>query len=216
MFKKTQCIMLSSIKEAKILFNPSNNKLTTRPREWSIEDCITIGYQTNDLYFLSDEEIKEVGVYGYLNGEIGYTIKQYDKLCFHIPSKNGRGSLTFPYPRNFKDEVFKIIISTDKSLGLPRPSDSFIKKYCELGGINEAMVEYNENKTQYRNGINIQLYLKIAPDNTITIKAVKDSWNREEMIEFAKKAYDEGYENGYDGADYAGGKYRNEWIEENL
>lgn len=79
----------------------------------------------------------------------------------------------------------RIIASTNPSLNLPRPSDSFIKKYCELGGIDEVMVEYNElvDETQndwFGNAPIIQK-LKVAPDNTITIKKIKESWSREEV-----------------------------------
>jgi len=54
--------------------------------------------------------------------------------------------------------------------------------------------------------------LKIAPDNTITIRSVKDSWNSEEVTTLIRRAFVE-----------VEGKYIidtplkiNKWIEENL
>lgn len=195
MFKKTKVVMLPNTKEAIILFNPSNNKLTVRSKHWSVEDCITIGYQTNDLYFLSDEDIKE-GDWCIYNGLV-------------------HQATNYLHKSNQMPHTGKIIASTDKSLGLPRPSDSFIKKYCELGGIEYVNVEYENIQTTNDKG-NIWIdghKLKVAPDNTVTIKAVKDSWNREEMIEFAKKAYDAG---SFDNTNSMINLTFDKWIEENL
>lgn len=68
---------------------------------------------------------------------------------------------------------------------LPRPSNDFLKKYCELGGIDEVLVEYELVEVR-GNGIDLgekdYYKLKVAPDNTITIKPFKDSWSREEVI----------------------------------
>lgn len=183
------------------------------------------------LYILSSEEIKEENVYGIFNNEIGYTIKQRDVLCFHIPAKNGRGSFTFPYPRNFKNDVKKIIATTDSSLfsdtirgeifalvtKFPRPSDDFIKAFVEeQGKIYKVLVEYIYKEglgsaTTDINNNRLGDKLKIAPDNTITIKPFEEkaSWNKEEVIEILKK-FD------IEMGDTHGPTTRNKWIEENL
>jgi hypothetical protein len=81
--------------------------------------------------------------------------------------------------------------------GLPKPSQSFINKYIEKYNkgeiINEIMVEYEEEKYRpgvvdcgsddlWDSGYNEPDVLKVnSKDNTITIKAVKESWNRAEV-----------------------------------
>ena len=100
----------------------------------------------------------------------------------------------------------KIIATTDKSLGLsdvgkqgystdefnpilPQPSESFIKEYIESYNkgevVKDVMVEYDResviganDKPQYTN--NHILYVN-PKDNTITIKKIKDNWDREEV-----------------------------------
>lgn len=80
----------------------------------------------------------------------------------------------------------KIISSTDESLGLPKPSDSFISKYIEEynkgNTITNIWVEYedqgyydaiDEDKTWVENW-----QLKVDSNNTITIKKIKDSYSR--------------------------------------
>ena len=107
-----------------------------------------------------------------------------------------QGKYFFKTENGFRE----IIASTDPSLNLPKPSDLFIKKYCELGSIDEAMVEYETVQTtkkedyQYQNGnsnLKYETVLKVAPDNTITIKMIKDSWTREEVIELMRKAWNQ-------------------------
>lgn len=88
------------------------------------------------LYILSDEEITE----------------KFEGFCIDDKGfiRHGMSDL---YTLSLSK---KIIASTDESLGLPRPSDSFIKKYCEKGGIDEVMVEYElitENICAHCNGI---------------------------------------------------------------
>lgn len=168
-FKKTQVVMLSTEdKTASILYYKSNKHSSIRyfPSEyWSNNDL----YKQH-LYFLSDE----------------MPIKGDYILCY-----GADGDVDIPKVLKYTGEelgIIKIIASTDKSLGLPRPSDSFIKKYCELGGIEYVMVEYIDTDLKTFNGDEFEniLNLKVAPDNTITIKSIKDSWNREEVIKIVK------------------------------
>lgn len=56
--------------------------------------------------------------------------------------------------KSYKDGCEKIIATTDESLGLPRPSDEFIKQYCELNDIDKVLVEYDEELIITQNGIN--------------------------------------------------------------
>lgn len=156
------------------------------------------GYQIpHQLYILSNEEIKIgdwVAVFGcggddhfpelpskicqFTGDELGVAkiIATTDKLKFRDHNKEQNGAYV-PY-------------SLEESY-LPNPSYSFIKKYCELDGIDEVMIEYENiqttTKDQYAAGKSLNYIdkLKVAPDNTITIKPIKNNWTREELVEFA-------------------------------
>lgn len=157
-FKKSKVIMLSTEKASKIGKNRNTNHL------YYFDPVVA--HEGQYLCFLSDEEIKG------------------DNWCYNIKDNSIFQAIwILKAPENFR----KIIASTDPSLNLPRPSDSFIKKYCELGGIENVMVEYEEFVSQVDQLC--YLRLKVAPDNSITIKGVKNMWNREEVIELMRKAW---------------------------
>ena len=139
----------------------------------------------NNLYFTSEEEIREGDYYYSLTADAWF--------------KQGRLSFTNPNERLCK----KIIASTDPSLGLPQPSTSFIEKYISEYNngniIEKVMVEYLKIHVGWEpdysfedEGIEgsketYQFLPKVSKDNTITISKVKDSWSREEVIEFAER-----------------------------
>ena len=111
------------------------------------------------------------------------------------------------------DNCKKIIATTDSSLWrpshkyasdvilLPQPSQQFINKYIEEYNrgnmITDVLIEYEliSNEEYFGNTVNpdddvpyFDERLKInSKDNTITIKKVKDSYSREEVIEFGNK-----------------------------
>ena len=150
------------------------------------------------LYITSDDEIKD-GDWCIMFDSIGNifsTPQQYKPKEGHI----------------LNDGLKKIIATTDSSLmhlsnngrvgyNLPQPSQSFIKKYCELGGnIDKVLVEYESKGCILKNGVcadyltdeckdeGYRCYkLKTDSHNTITIKPVKDSWTREEVIDLLKQ-----------------------------
>ena len=138
------------------------------------------------LYFLSDDEIKERDIVKIPCG-IGRVKELHYKLGNDNPSyivedliilslRYGQKENEFQTNSFRFEDVKKIIASTDESLKLPRPSNEFIKKYCELGGIDEVLVEY---KCSYEDcnmfgchkyeGCHLIQQLKVAPDNTISI-----------------------------------------------
>ena len=146
----------------------------------------------NNLYFTSEEEIREGDYYYSLTADAWF--------------KQGRLSFTNPNERLCK----KIIASTDPSLGLPQPSTSFIEKYISeynKGNIIEkVLVDYYKGHINvYKESIPIDCKvgyfnefgefegLKISKDNTIIISKVKDSWSREEVIALIDEAYQLGY-----------------------
>lgn len=149
------------------------------------------------LYVISNDEKLESGDWFIVN-DIVHKCIGVNKVSEDIESNNG---LCYD-----KTKCKKIIAPTDSSLTkvvingdfpvdgipLPKPSQSFIEKYIECYNkgeiIDDVMVEYewdkpfmsvNEDEEMVEN---YPLNLKINPkDNTITIKKIKNSWNREEL-----------------------------------
>lgn len=143
------------------------------------------GYKPQYLYFLSNEEIKDGDWYMYwlISEEKEYKIAQ----C--------RGGILPKCPKA------KIIATTDKELRItkeyrpeafqhikyPRPSNEFLRVYCEKDGIDKVLVEVekvtgycDDNYPMTSTGdIWVPNKLKIAPDNTITIKPIekKNHWD---------------------------------------
>lgn len=115
------------------------------------------------LYFLSDDEIKEKD-WIFANQGVHKVIDlKKDNYPYGTNNKNGD---KIYHHKNWK----KIIATTNEELNLPRPSNEFLKKYCELGGINKVLVEYDCDHSQMPNKV-IDV-LKVAPDNTINIKFI--------------------------------------------
>lgn len=113
------------------------------------------------------------------------------------------------------NNMLKVIATTNESLNLPRPSKEFIIKFAKKNGnISEILVEYEtlkrvESSTNYElddiineDGEKIASIdrfeffklttLKIAKDNTITIRKIKSEFTREEVLILLEKAYDFG------------------------
>ena len=96
-----------------------------------------------------------------------------------------RASREFARDTPAGEDAFKIVATTDTSLGLPHPSQAFIQKYCELGGIDEVDIELKSSDLDYFFGD-----LKVDPiHNTVTIHSIKDSWNREEVEKLLELAW---------------------------
>ena len=100
---------------------------------------------------------------------------------------------------------------------LPKPSQSFIEKYIEKYNkgeqITDVLVEYWAHTEEHPQ-------LKINPkDNTITIKPVKDSWNREEVVQLASNAFRAGHARGFSGYPMTENWTKqtlDDWIKQNL
>ena len=175
---------------------------------WHDKPIISTKIGNGELYITSDEEIKE--------GEYGLDIRD-NKIfkCERVLSNHyEQGVLQFQ-----KSYCKKIIAITDTSLGLPQLPQQFIEKYIEEYNkgnvITKVMVEY----VQVPNSVFIQvleapyIQLKINSDNTINIKPIKNSWNREEHIANIKafaKEFVANTDTAYKQADI------DKWIENNL
>ncbi len=80
----------------------------------------------------------------------------------------------------------KVVSSSDEEYNLPTTSEKFLimlvnnRNNFNEEDLKDILVEYNSDGT-----------IRIKPDNTITIKKVRENWDREEFIEiinlFAKK-----------------------------
>lgn len=192
-------------------------------------------WEPQHLYIISDEEIKE-GDYFLSNlNEILKCTKREDKFVWYekltVP---GVSKVAQPFSIHINLKPKKIIAATDQELRikssirnsneldmnygklefiLPQPSESFIEKYVteyNKGNIiTHVMVEYDwyGHPDDYNNPHGIKL--KINPkDNTITIRKLKDSWNREEVISLLDK-----YLIDITNKDI---KSHSKWLEENL
>ena len=172
-FKKAEVIMLPTNKPSKL-----GNLATYKGKSLAkvIKEGVNLKNTTVqfwNLYIISDDEIKE--------GDWCYDLKNNCTLQAKSSYEGMR--------------IKKIIATTDTSLNLPQPSQQFIEKYIEEYNrgnvITDVLVEYNcgDNhcslfgcqkhlgcKNESIQSIKINL-----KDNTITIKKVKDSWNREEV-----------------------------------
>ncbi len=208
MLKKIQIIMLPTKEEVK------NNGLYYAGDKYKLQYCdpfpnaasFELGYHKHELYFLSDEEIKEGDWYvhtGITHNE--KEIYRYIYYCIKNTRKiEGRDEL-------FVDGMFakdckKIIATTDNSLTiknhpkgqqmylLPKPSqfflEVFVKEYNKGNKIEWVNVNYEQGE-RYTDpecpigigGGYFNSTLKVNPkDNTISIKQIKESWNREEVI----------------------------------
>ena len=218
-FKKTKVVMLSTNKKAKfndLVIHPIDGLLV----QFKHQNCTEVA---QNLYFLSDEEIKE--------GDWILNNLLEDKRPIQVTKELLEDGL-------LKDDK-KIIATTDKSLFtetksigytedrarvfygkeyLPQPSQSFIEKfveeYNEGNVITEVMVEYETITKRYGScsigeGVTMNVeQLKVSKDNTITIRKVKDSWNRDEVEEKIRKG-------AYVLLNGSIGDF-DKWIEENL
>jgi hypothetical protein len=168
MYKKCKLVMLTSNEKACIQIGENTKKLyyVKEPNMFP---------NPQYLYIISDEEIKEDNWWMYIDLQ---------------------GTPLFPNQDNDvveHNDLDKLIIASTDNLNLPQPSQSFIDKYIEEYNkgniITDVMVEYEEMIQVTRDDIldskNIAPHFwqpKInSKDNTITIKKVKDSWNRDEV-----------------------------------
>ena len=133
-------------------------------------------FKTQHLYILSDEEIK-VGDW-------------YFDECLDKPRKCITDNKEYwAVRKNYK----KIIATTDKSLELPEPPpefiDKFIREYNKGNVIQNVMVEYDayNRSTTWEYDESEIIELKVDKNNYITITREKESWSREEVIEFVYK-----------------------------
>lgn len=203
--KECKVVMLPTNEKSHIYYTKSINKLgyvTGHNKEDLKQFLNQNNTQNQHLYILSNEEIKK--------GDWCYSIcNQYNwKYTGDILEIDSL-------------ELYKIIASTDPLLNLPKPSQSFIKKYCKSNGeIDKVMVEYYQqyyhsindedngtnswtkiskeefeiksSKRDYFDEFDFNEWLKTNSKNEVSISPIKNSWNREEIEVLCRKAYNQG------------------------
>jgi len=126
------------------------------------------------LYVLSDEKISGKGFRVDLKR---MSIGVIDDDHYYNNPKNGK----------FK----KVISSTDPSLGLPLISNLFINEFVVASDsqnhINTVDVEYDFDYSAIPD--QVTEFLKINPNNTISIKSKKEHWNKNEVIALCEKIW---------------------------
>ena len=213
-FKRAQVIMLPTNVLSNIsLSNKTNNLVYNNNKH----DTLSM-FTNQHLYIISDDEIKE-GDLHITSDHSGFGFRKYKIIATTDTSLK----VIIPRHNDFDSEYI-----------LPQPSQQFIEKYIESYNkgevITDVLVEYEKNvemrqgypkpstangKTEWNYDKITSYNLKINPkDNTITIKKLKDSWNRKEIENKLNKLL----------RDYQNITHRktswsfdiNKWIEENL
>lgn len=208
-FQKARVFMLPT-ERSKITISSIEGRLTFHLNEQlTVKNCRTAQH----LHITIDNTIEKIKKGDWYIWE-GYSFKEpIAPIIYQALNTNEEGLKIINNGRSRK-----IIATTDESLGytdhrispvpnfcnLARPSDSFIKKYCNKGGIDEILVEYKCPQcsewgyiNSCRNNCNQKfIELKVALDNTITIRPIKNSWNSEEVEAIARKAFSAGVDKG--------------------
>jgi len=175
-----------------IRFNKSLNIISPDISDYGVKVNNYISCQ--HLYITSDDEIKESDwVYNKVQKTVFKADASFMKLIGNSLSTNHKiiattdksllSSNSIPHPRGGNS---KQMVGT-----LPQPSQAFIEKYCKEGDIDEVLVEYERIDTYHKtlDGSSWgKLIPKVDSHNTITIHSIKNSWNREEVIELCKTA----------------------------
>lgn len=100
-----------------------------------------------------------------------------------------------PLYEKYKETTYKIIASTDKKVTDAEPSKAFIGVYCNAGGIEDVMVEYD---VAGHHEIPVEMWttLKVDKHNTITIRQVKTNYTREEVEVLLEDFREEAWQHG--------------------
>lgn len=179
--------------------------------DWCLIDNNKVGKRTNkQTYPNSTDGESHLCYYYTINGEeISYHVSHCKKIIATTDT-----SLRVPYNNG---DMNDLII-------LPRPSQQFIEEYIEEYNkgniITDVLIEYEtlyspdnihwciKKNNDWEQGCSKTILKINSKDNTITIKKVKNNWNREEVIELLTKLNHT--------LDIGSNRTFEEWIEENL
>jgi len=177
----------------------------------SFRDIYT-AFKSQHLYVISDDEIKEGDVVYHIKNDnmlllIKDTLIMYEKCTYKLEYKKiiATTDTSLGYNKSFINPINNK--ADNKWISLPQPSQQFIEKYIESYNkgevITDVLVEYNTtcNKLYCSSAYKLSVKctspnncqfntLKInSKDNTITIKKLKNSWNREEVTSLIELAW---------------------------
>jgi hypothetical protein len=197
-YQKVSVVMLSTEdKKAPILSYRDNVSLQYFPHEYWSNSNLT----KRHLYFLSSEEIKEEDWFFMAGPQL---IRQCMRIEGGAIIDNTGGRQSYSVPKY--SLLSKVIATTDPALKnrqavllshdlvtpLPRPSNSFLEAYVREFNkdnvITEVLVEWLRGSDGYYDEQEVwhwkMLTPKVAPDNTITIKPVKEEDPIDEILEY--------------------------------
>lgn len=201
-YQKSKVVMLPTTKAKdgnKYIFQPYDKDVL---RYWVHEKEDYKIWQPHHLYFLSPEKIKE--------GEWQYDshykrVEQYfhggtTGMSIHKIIASTDESLITDEPITGKDISYgyaKYVKEKDAYYKLlSRPSNEFLQAYCKANGkIEEVLIEVERMYMRAGKNSHLDSYqFKIAPDNTITIKPVKERvYTESEVTELFEKFVDQKY-----------------------
>ena len=209
MYKKVNVVMLPTnekVSSSILLGVVPNLAILTKDVLDDTYDWMKFG-KPQHLYIISDEKIKKgdwfianQGIFQCLevvDGDYPYKVSnQYNNNEIQYQSKHWLGkkiiattnkNLIIKYDERFEDVT---INKNSLNQELPQPSQEFIQQYIEEYNkgnvITKVEVEYNP---PYLNPEYNKESLKINSNNTINIKSIKESWNREEVIELLRESH---------------------------
>lgn len=219
-FKKAQVIILPTEDKTNISLN-KNNTLILRDAYIISQD----DEKYQHLYIISDDEIKEGDcVLTTLHSKIEQVLNNKTSLEFY----KQRAKKIIATTNTVLSRELRIQVGDDSNyidVKYPQPSQQFIEKYIESYNKNEVITDVLvELLSEESYGCDLAYYglsepeLKVNPkDNTIIIKEIKDTWNREEvkakLLELLKDISDDETLLHHYAGDY---REFNNWIEENL
>lgn len=237
-YQECQVIMLAT-KERKGRISMANTSKHLEYHNFDIEKGgIYNNHTFQHLYIVSDEEIKTDD--WFLADTRNHTSENNGQPIWELKqcARTDNGWIFTKGGIGYNPEWSRKIISTtdlsittvdnggDKSL--PQPSKLFIQKYIEEYNkgnvIEKVLVEYDVNwiagTSTYGHG-EYDYRLKTDSHNCITIKPIKDSWTREEVIELINQAVGESHDWSKENDDIHSisiieKRFLNKWVEENL
>lgn len=199
-------------------------------RENTDEQLEERGFKHQYLYATTYEKVN-VGDWFYVLGYTENCIQQ----CFKADDRVIEGRFSEDHYGNsvFREQAVKIVASNDPSLGtsedykvvrdsghmsktfseLPQLPLSFIRDYCNQGGIDEILVEYDAQLKSYVIPPYEICTIKTDSNNEITIHPIEEkTYTRSQVIAFGHKCAEYGYENELDNE----GQLTAEFIDDNL
>jgi len=225
--KKHQVVLLPTEKASLLyrIHSRADSKIVLGYGQDTTKD---LSLKPQHLYILSDDEIKEGD--WYIHNQSG-TLRASNSNAIPMDAKKIVATTDFELNKGWIKDNDPERLSTHTNIvtmrGIAQPSESFIKKYIKMYNagtpITDVMVEYENFKTNnhlYPHKSNREYdnnwLLKVAPDNTITIRSVKDSWSREEVKSLLLQLVKDCGKDD-DLLSHYSGDYRdlNKWIEEN-